>query len=391
MLAHPVLTPALSALSLAMMLGLAEAERPVQTLDQIEGHWEGRVKTSGIGGHLDLSLQVTDQGALLNVKRLTVNCDYVIAPGGSEAGQFQAFVIQDRNGNCRNDQMVLQTTEAGLTLELVDQWQGTKGQLTQVNGPSHGSRVFPDPAIRGVTLGTPLGDLDQFVPEGASISIAKSSRRVVRGARQLDGRYRQITVPYSESEFRDYSQDNLGLYHVPGDANTGVMVITRFYAPSPLNAPTAEAFTTALITTYGTPANQDTSSRRKSYDWHFDLEGQLATGAVLERCQRRVKSSGPRRMVAMRFSALEFLSSGRARAGSGAFTPILQPRHGCGYSLSYTILARADGSLENAQAIFFDHQALATEMWSDVREDLQDDITRALARLNAAATTTPEL
>ncbi|WP_208351905.1 hypothetical protein [Pseudaestuariivita rosea] len=164
--------------------------------------------------------------------------------------QFPAFVIKDRNGNCRNDQMVLQRTEAGLALELLDQWQGTKGQLIQVNGPPHGARIFPDPAIRGVTLGTPLGDLDRFVPEGASISIAKSSRRVVQGARQLDGRYRQITVPYAESEFRDYSQDNLGFYHVPGDANAGVMAITRFYAPSPLNAPTAEAFTTALITTY---------------------------------------------------------------------------------------------------------------------------------------------
>jgi hypothetical protein len=372
-----------------MLANAAYAEDAVTSLSAIEGEWEGKVQVGGLAGFLELKLGVTSAGAILGMQQLTLSCEYVVAPTIKD-GMFDAFLVKDVNNNCENGKVTFAVTDGQLGVKLVDQWQSV-GALSQTNGPAIGERVFPDAAIKGVTMGTPLDQLDGLLPAGGKITPEQSSRKVVRALKQLNGTYRQISVPYSEPEFTKHSQDNLAFYNVPNDANEGVMAITRFYSPSPLQATTFASYEAALIETYGQPAQTSKESRSVMHHWHYGLDGQPATGIALESCTRHIRSSTSGPAAAMLFSALKFSVSGRANEGKGSLTPKLLPRPNCGYSLEYFVRRKEDGSLQDAQAVFYDHRALATEMWPDKAEDLQEEVEKRLAYIKAAATNAPDL
>lgn len=365
-----------------LMTTSALADGAVTSLATVQGVWEGKVQGGGIAGSFDLEMGITDIGATLSVKKLTLSCEYVIGPDATD-GVFPAYLVADRNNDCVNDQLSVSLSNAQLSVKLADQWTSA-GQLRQTNGPATGERLFPDVSIRGVTMGLPLADLNGVAPAGSTISREGSSRRVVQGLRQLNGTYRQVTVPYTEPDWAAYAQDTIAAYALPNDANDGAMAVLRYYSPSPLTAPTTDSFVEALVDAYGPPDEDNISGGRIAYDWHYGLDGQDASGPALSSCTRRANSSDDGRAVAVLFESLQFFGPNRARDGTGSMRPKLHPKPGCGYSLEYVLLRNDDGTLKDATVTFYDHRALATEMWGEASETLRKVVEQKLAVIDTS-------
>ncbi|RVT87172.1 hypothetical protein DXV76_03565 [Rhodobacteraceae bacterium CCMM004] len=338
------------------------------------------------------SLSATPSGALFQITQLTMDCTFVLPAVASE-GVYDASVTLDRNGDCEDDR--LQITREGVILSatLVDQWGPRKiARMAQTQGPAQGERLYPDIAIRGVRLGMTFDEALAALPREMSATSPRPSSNVVRGTRQLDGWYIQAYAPYGgEFANRNASQDNLGLYRVVGDANEGVMGILRSTSPAPLDAPMASAFVDAVVNAYGSPSHRNVSGPQTKLIWHFGLDGQPATGAADQACRRRMTNQNPQRVMAMVFNKLEFYQDGRAGLDTGSVQMPFQPRVGCGYTLEYIVRQRQDGVMQSAIATFFDHRALATEIWGESRTKLDEEITRAQQRLGAAGANAPEL
>lgn len=360
--------------SISLLASPAFAQDPVLTMNDIAGEW------SGTAGQSALTLQATSEGALLSVKQRMLSCEFVIEPNAGQGG-FKAYLTENRLGTCSEDMLTF--TKDGDTLHIAFTQWADQGALSQSNGPSQGKRTFPTATIRGVALGTPLNEVDTVFPQGTQISRPSSSRRVIRGVKLLDGQYRQMGTPYQFSGAPNgYTEDNMGFYTVKNDVNDGIMAITRYYAPSPQEAPSFTVFEQALMETYGTPQRTHQEGPRFEYEWHFGLDGTAGDSAA---CQRKVPWKDPGRGAAMLFRSLDFFGVDTVKDGEGRFAPKLQPRYGCGYTLNYVVFRRQDGLLKSAEAVFFDHRALSTEMWGDQAEDITKDIQALLQRFQSTA------
>ncbi len=380
--ALPRITSSCAALLVASLPSFAE---PIDTTAELEGVWNLPRKTA----QFKVELEATASGAILAVSRVTRRCTYVLTPQGN-AGAFESIPI--KGNRCAPGVTRIQGSGRNLSLTLPTGWKDQTVTLAKANGPDTGARTYPTAAVRGVTLGMNFEQAMQVLrDDGLDVQSKGSSARVLQGVKGLTGTYAQASAPYG-GEFggNSASEEALGLFRVNGDVNAGLVAVLRHWAPAPFDAPRADAFMGALSNAYGPADDVQSSGRLQIHSWYYGVNGQRAVGAELTACSQR--PGRDLRVAAILFDALEFISStGRARLDGSSVRSDLFPQSGCGYTLRYHIRSNEDASLKNIDSVFYDHRAVANQIWTKDSAPLDDKIKRALQSTSAAQTNESKL
>jgi hypothetical protein len=189
------------------------------------------------------------------------------------------------------------------------------------------------------------------------------------------------------------SLDNLGVYGVDGR----VVAVLRQFEPLEDESPRYEAVDTALRSTYGEPSVAQRAGAGSVYEWHFDSRGALLDTASSRSCENRFDSNETdSRLVFLEQTVLnttlaEILEGKPARVESEHQQLKLRVAGECSYTIRYHIHPSEEGLLDRMTASMYAYDPVRTEIWGDLRNELETKIAEELELQISSESITPEL
>lgn len=394
-------TLACAAATVALMSTPAFAEEP---LTRFEGEWTGLMQVGGMLGTLDVNLTATEVGGLLEFKRHFVSCDYVFAPRENDtSGVFERFLTSKTGTECAQGDIRLSVKGMDtLSLDLIG-FDLPPIALKKVSGPLPTATDTTGIDILGFTLNDPSEKLAEVTK--APVAAISARRSQTSGMRGDLSRYADIMVTQAEwrvsDDGSDVANDIVGAYSFDGDATASA--ITRVWLPEPQDAPTLDATMAALRTQYGPETVQDSNgSLRYRLTWHFDTDGQRIAQGAKHACTSPLQTQNT--ILLLRYVGSEV----RLVPGNDAMimgVPVgvrrsakkemqnfqVEPRIGCGATLSYHLSARENGGLRELTALAYEHAPFLSGKWSARKAEIMREVERIAATSRAQQGNAPRL
>lgn len=375
----------------------------VSSLQDIRGIWSGILNVGGFDGRIPVKLTITKQGALLNYQGMMQRCRIAISPDKNGAA-FKALVFSSKGNSCATQKIRLALEPAGgkMRLHVVSPDFKKNAILTRKFGPVD---IRPDrPRLQldfvGVKLGQPLSQLKQMTNAPKSTYILSqmqrfSPRGVCGGSAFCRGTPLDATLQTTYWP----AQGSKGPKQIYEDALTGyalkdkkISALLRFYKPFRQNAPTASATLNALTKKYGRASENSVEGRMIYLNWYFDKSGRLLSGAQKGLCKatRAQKKSLISTYVMMKTQVLK-VGPGYVRPEDKYLTQYMTPLDSCGYTLSVKLRKRNDNSLEEMTTFVFDHQEIASHLWSKYEAKTSSRVMSRLRMIERNRSNKPKL
>lgn len=365
--------------------------RPLANTQDSPGIWQGLLSShlGSIKRANPVSLTLIDTGGILHLDSLTQSCKWLISAQANQQGQFSATVYRGKPQNCKNGTVSLNNDGDKLVLAntpLFNQPLVLQRHLGPVERPA--GEPVPDFKVLGVGLGNMVDKLQDLSEAPKQFKAGQhdnpqGNRRFVNAEMPLNALYSTVVWPFNTHP--NAHQDVLSAYAVRLRGNH-ISAIQRIHRPMPNSAPNASAYAQALLAQYGTPSQETAKHKTRTFTWHYDRQAKLLPATQAARCTP--ENPNDRDQLRARISteyAWFKLYHGKVTVTEQTANSTLIPVSDCGFTLTYSLTAQDNGTVDRLSAVAFDHTAIANSIWQDRARYAKTEVSQQAKRLEKGA------